>query len=427
MLPILIVISLISCSGGGNSVQPSPKEPTGDYTIARSNESRDLAPGVPDSQLNELVTGNTDFAIDLYNEVKDTSDNILFSPYSISIALAMTYAGARNNTESQMADVFNFTLGQEGTHPALNKLDLELNSRGDNVDPKDRFQLNITNSIWGENTWTFLPSFLDTIARNYGAGLRLVDFMNQPEASRVTINDWVEIMTNDKIQDLIQEGMITNQTVMVLVNAIYFNAQWKNAFIEESTAPQPFHTPGGDVTCQMMSLSEEFGYAKGNGYEAVDIPYTGDELSMLCIVPDAGTFDDFESNLTADSLNSITSGLQNVEGSLKMPKFEFEMNLPLSDVLFDMGMSDAFSPGIADFSGMDGTLDLYIQFVIHKAFISVDEAGTEAAAATAVGIGFTSAPIEEFNLTIDRPFIFMIRDRVTGSILFLGRVTDPTA
>ena len=426
LIPFILLSALISCGGGG-STSPAIHEPFGDYTLASSDKERDRSPNVAGSDLGTLENGNTEFALDLYKAIKDKNDNIFYSPYSISIALAMTYAGARGDTETQMADAMDYYLPQDKLHPAFNALDLELASRGSKVSPDKRFKLNIANSLWGEKTWNFLPAFLDTLAENYGAGLRLVDFAGAPDDARVVINDWVDTMTEHKIPKLLDEGTVNSMTVLILVNAIYFNAQWKTAFVEEATEPGTFNLlDGGKVTVPMMSLSEENDYYEGDGFQTVKLPYTGDELSMLVILPDSGKFDEFENSFDASGLDEIDNGLKNVEVNLKMPKFEYDMGMNLNDTLSAMGMVDAFIPDLADFSGMDGTKMLYIQWVIHKAYVKVDEAGTEAAAATAVGMGYTSAPAETVDFVIDRPFIFMIRDDKTGTVLFVGRVLNPS-
>lgn len=392
---------------------------------------RDEAPQVSDADTGALVGGNTAFAFDLYRELAGKGGNLFYSPFSISQALAMTYAGARGNTERQMADALHFALAQGSLHPAFNRLGLELASRSEIEDlPKDqRFKLNIANAIWGQRDYEFLPEFLDMLAKNYGAGMRLVDYLADPEKARVEINNWVEDQTEGKIKDLIPQGAIDGLTRLVLTNAIYFNASWLHPFEESLTTPQPFHlVDANTVKVDMMQQSESFGYYAGKGYQAVELPYSGDQLAMLILVPDEGNFTKFESGLDERVLEEIGSGMSYPQINLWMPKFTFSAEFMLKPVLSAMGMAEAFDPGLADFSGMTGNRELYISEVIHKAFVAVDESGTEAAAATAVIMKFTSMPIgEPVELKIDRPFIFIIRDLPTGSILFLGRVLDPTA
>ena len=316
----------------------------------------------------------------------------------------------------------------------VERLDLELAGRGEGAKGTDEegFRLNIVNALWGQEDFQFISEFLDLVAENYGAGLRLLDFVNAPEDSRIVINDWVSEQTEGKIEDLIPEGVIDNLTRLVLTNAIFFNAAWLNPFEESQTKNGAFHLlDGGEVTVPMMRRTARFGLAKGDGYQAVELPYDGGELSMVILLPDTGQFEGFEDSLDADLVRAITEDLVPTRLDLTMPKFEFDSAFGLRDTLGAMGMPVAFisSSGpctseTADFSGMTGSCELFVKEVVHKAFVSVDEAGTEAAAATAVVIGIESLPP---SVTIDRPFVFLIRDIETGAILFVGRVEDPSS
>jgi len=395
--------------------------------VAQSEKPRDTSPAVSTSELAALVEGNNAFAFDLYRALGQKEGNLFCSPYSISLALAMTYAGARGQTEQQMAETLHFLLQQDRLHPAFDGLDLELASRGEGAQGKDEkgFRLHIVNAIWGQRDYVFLNDFLDVLAENYGAGLRLLDFAHEPEQSRVTINDWVSDQTEGKIKDLIPQGLIDALTRLVLTNAIYFNAAWLNPFDKGSTKDGTFHTlEGSDVTVPMMAQTGSFNYAKGDGYQAVELPYDGRELSMIILLPDSGQFQPFENSLDAVLVDSVVSDLEAGQVALTMPKFEFESELSLAKTLAAMGMPIAFS-GDADFSGMTGNRELAISDVVHKGFVSVDEAGTEAAAATAVVMRLTAFPGEPVQVTVDRPFIFLIRDNETGTLLFMGRVVNP--
>jgi len=341
----------------------------------------------------------------------------------------MTYAGARGETERQMADTLLFALPQDRLHPAFNALDLELASRGGAAESKDGegFRLNIVNAIWGQKGYKFLNEFLDVLAVNYGAGLRLMDFMKAPEESRVTINDWVSDQTEGRIEDLIPQGVIDALTRLVLTNAIYFNAAWLNPFEEEQTQDGPFYLlDGGEVSVPMMHQTELFRYVEDQGYQAVELPYDGSELSMVILLPQRGDSGAFESSLDAARADAILKELTHKRVALTLPRFEFDSSLRLVDTLAAMGMPEAFSSE-ADFSGMTGSRDLFISDVIHKAFVSVDEAGTEAAAATAVVLARAAMPTEPVEVTVDRPFVFLIRDIETGTLLFVGRVVNPSA
>ncbi|HEY96070.1 MAG TPA: serpin family protein [Dehalococcoidia bacterium] len=415
LIMITLMLPLAGCSG------------TASAGLVESDKERIKSPEVSPSDETTLVNGNTAFAFDLFQALRDEEGNVFFSPYSISLALAMTYAGARGETAAQMADTLHFDLSQDNLHPAFNYLDTELNKRGEGAKGKDDegFRLNIVNAIWGQQDFTFLPEFLDTLAENYGAGLRVLDFIKETEKARVTINDWVSDETEERIQDLIPPGQLDANTRLVLTNAIYFNAAWQYQFEESLTSDSSFHLLNGqDVTVRMMRQTESFGYTAGDGYQAVELHYDGGELSMIIVLPDSGQYEMFEEQLTLEKVDAIISGLQYNQVALAMPKFEFESEFKMRDTLSAMGMPIAFSAS-ADFSGMTGARDLYIDQVIHKAFVSVDETGTEAAAATAVDMKLTSMPAEPVIVTVDHPFIFFIRDIETGTILFIGRVLNP--
>ena len=397
--------------------------------VLESEKQRVTAPDVSTSEQASLVEGNSAFAFDLYRELKGEEGNLFYSPHSISLALAMTYAGARGETAEQMADTLNFTLEQEELHAAFNWLDAELASRGEEAEGKDgkEFRLNIVNAIWGQEGYDFVSDFLDVLAENYGAGLRIMDFKNEAEQARLGINRWVGEQTEGRIRDLIPRGAISELTRLVLTNAVYFNAAWEHSFERRMTSNGPFYLlDGGQVTVPMMRQTESFGYTEGEGYQAVELLYDGRELSMVILLPESGKFEDFEKKLVAQKLSDITSGLQRRGVALTMPRFEFESGFSLNDALCNMGMPDAFAWQKADFSGMTGDPDLFITDVVHKAFVSVDEAGTEAAAATGAVMAPTAGPPEpEVEVTVDRPFIFLIRDINTGAILFVGRVLNP--
>jgi serpin B len=397
--------------------------------VVESDLPRETSPSVSDEDLTELAEGNQAFALDLYQALLEEEDgNLFYSPYSISTALAMTYAGARNVTEKEMAEVLHFTLPQDRLHPAFNALDLLLTRRGGNGgEENDGFQLNIANALWGQKGYEFLSEFLDVLAKNYGAGLRVLDFGRDPEKARQIINDWVYEKTEEKIKDLIPKGVILPDTRLVLTNAIYFNADWRYPFQESDTHDGDFYLMDGTVvSVPLMSQTESFRYGEGEGYQAIALPYVGGEMEMVIILPSEGRFDDFERSLNVEKLNGILNSMPTTEVWLTMPKFEFESDFSLSEILIEMGMPSAFGAGAGtDFSGMDGTLNLVIKDVLHKAFVSVDEEGTEAAAATAVIMVEMAAVADATEMTIDRPFIFMIREKGTNSLLFLGRVMNP--
>jgi len=394
----------------------------------RSSVPRETPSAPPVHELSELVDGNTMFAFELYRLLREDSANLFFSPYSISTAIAMTYAGARDETARDMARAMQFYLPSDGLHPAFNYVDQQLAARGEGARGKDGegFRLRVVNAIWGQKDYSFLPDYLDVLARNYGAGLRVLDFRSAPEPSRVTINQWVEQQTESRIKDLIPQGTIDSMTRLVLTNAVYFNAAWQSQFEKDATTQGTFHLiDGGAVTVPMMHQTESFGYSRSDGFQVVELPYDGGEMSMVILLPDDGRLKELEDSLDAVALQGAVDSLQWTRLALTMPRFTMESSFSLKEALSALGMESAFAPGVADFSGMDGTRDLYIGDVVHKAFVEVDENGTEAAAATAVIMQATAMPAEPLKLTIDRPFLFLIRDIETGTVLFLGRVMNP--
>jgi serpin B len=379
---------------------------------------------VPAEEWAELVTGNSSFAFDLYQELRREQDgNLLFSPYSISLALAMTYAGARSTTAEQMAETLRYTLPQPQLHPAFNALDTALTSYDERY--VDGFQINIANAIWAQEGYEFLTDFLDALAENYGAGLRTVDFIEQTEAARQIINDWVSDQTEEKIQDLIPQGVLDSLTRLVLTNAIYFNGKWRTPFGKDDTHDDSFHLlDDRTVTVPMMSQTTSLRYGEGDGYQAAALRYRGADMSMLFVLPGDGRFAEMEGTLSAERLAGVLDGLRYRRVRITVPRFKFESPFSLGETLKRMGMVDAF--GDADFSGMTGERDLFISDILHKAFVAVDEEGTEAAAATAVIMQRMSVmPQEAMEMKLDRPFFFLIRDDSSGTILFVGRVMNP--
>ena len=418
LLRFLILASLVLSSLAGCAPGPAG------VTVAQSAIPRETSPSIPEGDLPALVQVDNDFGLALYQVLRQEEGNLFYSPFSISLALAMAYAGARGQTEQEMAQALRFTLPQDRLHPAFNALLLDLDRRAEEADD-EAFQMSIANSIWGQRDYAFLQEYLDVLARNYGAGMRLADFMNAPEEARVAINDWVSEETEERIQDLIPEGVIDTLTRLVLANAIYFKASWSEQFEEGDTRPQDFHLLDGSVvSVPMMHQSATFRYGESQGVQAVELPYVGDQVAMLILMPQSGGFENFESSLTPEVLQSLIASMEPRQLALGMPKYEIRSSFGLVPALADLGMSTAFGSE-ADFSGIDGTRDLYISDVVHQAFVAVDEAGTEAAAATAVIIGVTSMPLAPFELTLDRPFVFLLRDVQTGAILFAGRLVNP--
>ena len=420
-----LIMVLAGCAIPGQ-VSPGASKPQ----ALESNRPRAEIGDVAGSDIERLADGNTQFAFDIYQQLQSQPGNLFYSPYSISSALAMTYAGAEGSTAEEMASVLRFMLDQENLHPAFNALDQKFDSLAELEIPQDQgdpFQLNIANAIWGQQDFHFEDDFLDLLAENYGAGLRLLDYVSQPEESRLAINEWVSDETKEKIQDLIPQGGIDSDTRLVLSNAIYFKATWLKPFNENLTEEGMFYgLEGEEILAQMMKTGQDasFRYLKEDGYQVVELPYIGNQVSMLVVVPDQGKFEEYEAQFSIEELNHIVDSLNYSPLELTFPKFEFETEISLASTLATMGMPTALSDA-ADFSGMTGAKDLFISDVFHKAFVSVDEEGTEAAAATAVEMSLTSMPESPLELTVDRPFLFLIREHDTGTVLFMGRVVNP--
>jgi serine protease inhibitor len=373
-----------------------------------------------------LVKGNNAFALSLYSTLKAQKGNLFFSPYSISTALSMTYLGARDTTAAEMARTLHFTLGAQELHPAFGSLIRDLNSRGG----KDAYQLIAANRLWGQKGYGFLRDFLDRENQYYGSSLQELDFRNNTEQARLTINSWVEKQTMEKIKELIKKGVLSPDTRLVLTNAIYFKSPWQEAFKEESTKKQPFFKGGKEqVMVDMMNRTAHFGYGITDTMALAEIPYKNYELSMVVLLPkERDGLSRLESTLSEEKLLSLLSQLTGAKLELGLPKFKTTCSFNLKTILEKMGMKTPFDEKLADFSGINGKKSLSISEVIHKAFVDVNEKGTEAAAATAVVMMVRSAAPQKEEVIpfrVDHPFLFLIRDRKTGSILFMGRIENP--
>ena len=377
----------------------------------------------PKDDRTAVVEGNSAFALDLYAKLKEQEGNLFFSPFSISTALAMTHTGARSETAAQMEKVLHFDIGQERLHPAFKALIEDLNAR----QQKGGYELSVANALWGQRGYGFLMEFLDLTVDNYGAGLREVDFVGDTEGARQTINGWVEKETREKIKNLIPPGVLDALTRLVLTNAIYFKGDWAAQFDKEATHDAPFTLlDGKKVEVPMMRQTEKFGYMETEGFQALELPYVKDELSMIVLLPrKVDGLAELEKSLTAENLAKWLPELRKRRVIVELPKFKMTSQFSLAKVLRSMGMTDAFSLPPADFSGMNGKKDLFISAVIHKAYVDVNEEGTEAAAATGVVMQLTAAPTPPVLFRADHPFLFLIRDNRSGSILFLGRMINP--
>lgn len=394
---------------------------------ARSSRPRQTQPNATPDAIKAFAAAQTTFGLALFQQLRAGNGNLFFSPYSIAQALTMVYAGAQGRTAEQLASVVLGGTPADRVHPTANALNLALTSPA-STGSEGGLELSIANGLWGQKDNTFTPTFLDLLAENYGAGLQLVDFAQQPEAARTTINNAVAQQTKDKIKDLLPSGSVSTATRLVLTNAIYFNAKWRAPFEAESTQDGPFAAPSGEKTAKFMRKTGTFAYGEGDNYQAVELPYIGN-ASMVVFLPAEGQLDTFVATLDGARFGALVDGLQWNQVQLQLPKFTYTSDsVSLKDTLLALSIRDAFDPAQADFSGMDGTRDLFISDVLHKAFVRVDEAGTEAAAATAAGMATTSAPAEQpKQMVVNRPFVFAIRDTTTNALLFVGRIVEPNA
>jgi serpin B len=371
-----------------------------------------------------VADGNNQFALQLYQALRGTEGNLFFSPYSISTALAMAYAGARGETQQQMAQVLHLpAMTQEQLAQAFGAIIKGLNKRGG----AGTYQLRVANALWGQQDYKFLPAFTELVEEQYGGTLRNVDFVTAAEQARQTINAWVDKQTDGKIKDLIGPGVLNTMTRLVLTNAIYFKGNWAQQFEKDQTRNQPFTLADGTkVQVPMMNQQAHFGYAEADTLQALEMPYVGDELSMIVLLPKkTDGIKELEEQLTPENLSDWMDQISRREVIVSMPKFKLTDKFDLGRTLQSMGMTDAFTQR-ADFSGMAGTRNLLISAVIHQAYVDINEEGTEAAAATGVSVSLTSIGPESTPVfRADHPFLVLIRDKPSGSILFLGRTMKP--
>ncbi|WP_419657981.1 proteinase inhibitor I4, serpin-like [Desulfosarcina variabilis str. Montpellier] len=381
------------------------------------------------------------FALDLYGLLSKTNGNLFFSPASIQTALAMAYAGAKEQTAIQMAKALHFGNAGQGIHSEIQSLLQQLNAPrmitsyeqvGDEIKTveKPAYELVIANALWGQQGYPWKQEFLSLTKSKYGAGMREVDFANQPEEARNTINSWVEEKTRDQIKDLIAKGAISSMMRLILTNAIYFKAAWDNRFPDHATQKMPFHVSGSSqVPVSMMVQKNDFRYMETERFQALEMPYKANELSMIVFLPK--TVDglvDLEKSLSSEKLDGWMAALRREEVKVYFPRLKITSSFSLSNILKALGMVDAFSQTLADFSGMTTAERIFIAEVIHKAFVVVDEDGTTAAAATAVMLGATAMPMPKPDPKVfkaDHPFLFCIRHNPSRKILFIGRLSDP--
>jgi serpin B len=374
--------------------------------------------------INSVVNANNQFALDLYLQLKKSTGNIFFSPYSISTALAMTYEGARGKTAQEMQSVFHFPTDEKLRRSSFAAIQNQINKSD------SKYKLSIANALWAQNDYSFLSEYTNVLQQYYGGKATNVDFKNSTEESRQIINKWVEDKTNNKIKNLFPAGSLDSMTRLVLTNAIYFKGTWIKQFEKKQTRDTDFRVNATSIVkVPMMQRTGEdakFNYTESDNLQILEMPYEGDKLSMIVLLPKNDNLSSLESSLSLGKINDWRSKLREQRVDVFMPKFTFDTKYSMNETLANMGMPTAFTYS-ADFSGMDGTQDLYIQKVIHQAFVDVNEEGTEAAAATGVSVGLKSAmPQQTPIFRADHPFVFIIQDKENGNILFLGRVSNPS-
>lgn len=410
---VLLAVPLLGCSARNPLQPPDPVDPV---------QERRLAPEVQ-ADAKPLVEANNRFAFDIYARLRGQGGNLFLSPFSISTAFGMTYAGAAGQTAEEMANVFHFPLPQGRLHPTFGALVRSLD-RGIAL---GGYELRVANRTWGQQGFPFRDEFVRITREDYGAEMQQADFARNAESARKNINAWVAEQTNDRIRDLFPPGTIDSYTRLVLANAIYFKGLWSAQFDRAKTQDAPFYLSATNpVLVPTMKREDKARMAPLSGARMLELPYKGGDLSMLIVLPHQ--FDglsELEASLTPDALRAAVAALEETPGAIPIaiPRFRIESKFMLGTTLSDMGMPSAFLFGAADFSGMDGRRDLYIAHAIHQSFVEVNEEGTEAAAATGISVGATSLPPVSF--VANHPFLFVIHDNVTGSILFMGRVMDP--
>ncbi|OPY42645.1 MAG: Serpin (serine protease inhibitor) [Methanoregulaceae archaeon PtaU1.Bin059] len=422
-------VILSGCTGPG---EPGPSLEVTPFPPMTVTPHSPTTPELPGSATS-VIDGNNQFALELYehlaNDPEHREENLFFSPFSISSALAITYEGARGTTADEIRSVFHFPENQSVMRSGFAGVIAGINSKA------NTYTLRTANALWAEKTYPFLSEYISAAEQHYGATTTNLDFINMPEESRVTINTWVEDQTEERIRDLLQPGTIDPLTRLVITNAIYFKGTWVKQFDENKTGDADFRTETGKtVRVRMMQRTDEdarYGYAETETLQALSMPYEsgeGKEISMLIILPKNDGISMIEKSLNASMLSSLQDSLMTRRVMVYFPKFVMETKYSLPAALSAMGMPTAFT-GAADFSGMDGMGNLYIDDVVHQAFVEVNEEGTEAAAATAVVMQLSAMPMEEPTpvFRADHPFIFFIQDNETGNILFMGRVTNPAA
>jgi serpin B len=414
VLAVVGALALVGCGGGQTVKTAEAKSPVARATVPAS-----------EAALAAAAVNRFGFAL-LRPELGGKKGNVALSAWSVATALMMVRAGAAGTTAGEMDTVLGIT-DVAARHREMNALDAQLALRPGTFKTGGQdlhVELAAANRAFAQKGTPFAQAFLDELAASYGAGVGIVDFQTATEQARQGINGWVAEKTKDRIRELLEPGILDVDTRLVLVNAVYLHADWADPFEEHDTSDGTFHAAGGDVTARMMR-NVVSGLSSGDGWKAVDLPYAGNSLSMTIVVPDAGRFDQVVAGLDPALLAAATT-MRKAQVQLALPKFDIEKATKLNESLAALGMPTAFNPKAADLSGMTTREKLYLSHVVHQANVTIDEKGTTAAAATAAVVNTTSAPLIEERLDVDRPFVFLLRDRPTGAVLFAGQVTNPT-
>jgi len=366
-----------------------------------------------------LVDSLNEFSFNFYQQIAQSEkDNIFFSPYSIFVALSMAYEGAMGNTATEMQEVLNIFQNDSATLGSFGRIYNLLNQN------QKGYTISTANAFWAHQDYEFLQKYLDLLKNFYIAEANELDFSKNTEAAE-TINNWIEKQTHNKIKDMIQPDMLSDLTKLVLTNAIYFKGLWDSPFNSDKTYKTDFElTSGETVKVNMMSDSKysNYNYSETEDLKILELNYHGNDLSMIIILPKENNISIIEPAMNAENFSNWKTNIFEIDIDVEIPKFKFETKYSLNNLLKYMGIIDAFSPGVANFSGMDGTNYLFISKALHQAFVEVNEKGTEAAAATGIIVGLTAVP-DQFRA--DHPFIFLIQHKETGAILFMGRVMNP--
>ncbi len=453
---LLLTLLLGACAPAVEPVEPMPDDsPSVPYPVDDDQESDkepdqaypiEETPAQPDSSdasgsmdyITDPVASQDDlldhaedmnkFALELYRKLAGQDGNLIYSPFSIYQAFLMVYAGADAETKAEIAQALEIDIDDdEDVHNLMNALNKLLTTKPDYLDQNAQpLQFNVANSLWVQQDVEINQDFLDTLSANYNAGLKLVDF-SKSEDARQAINLWVAAQTNDKIKDLIPEGLLNELTRLVIANAVYFKGAWQNPFDPNNTASEPFYLlDGSEQAVEMMRNSYTGAALVSEDFQAVKLNYQGGNYAMAVIMP-TSDFAGFEQSLDEDALKQILAEFNGIFGqvNLGLPKFRIESTFNLGDQMKALGIHQAFDSQAADFTGISDKMDLYITDVLHKAYIDVNEEGTEAAAATAIAVGTTSMPADSWDITFDHPFIYVIYETTTNTVVFMGRVVAP--